>query len=388
MSYIGNSLTQQSFTGGVDQFNGNASNTAFGLTRTINTVYDVDVYVENVWQRPGVGYNVSANTITFTSAPSAGSNNVVVVYRNFTATSVVPVQGSVTTSSFAANAIPATLGYVPANKAGDTFTGPVTFANSSANVITMTTGGDIGIGNSNPLSRLHVTSAGANGIVLGIDSADSTASARIFGQANGSTGGMFWFHNSGNPMWCLTTGSTIGSSTGTTRLTVSQYGLALGNYDAATSGIGIKFPATQVASTDANTLDDYEEGTWTPTWGGWTTAGTTTYSTAQAGRYIKIGRFVMLKAWLGGSCSGGSTDYFSVGNFPFTTTSGNVEESGGIVSYITGVDMGASGRGWWFYPSSNSTKGLGGAITQTGITGANPNVSFNLYLTIVYMSAS
>ena len=73
MSYIGNSLTQQSFTGGVDQFNGNASNTAFGLTRTINTNFDVDVYVENVWQRPGVGYSVSANTITFTSAPSAGS---------------------------------------------------------------------------------------------------------------------------------------------------------------------------------------------------------------------------------------------------------------------------------------------------------------------------
>jgi hypothetical protein len=27
---------------------------------------------------------------------------------------------------------------------------------------------------------------------------------------------------------------------------------------------GITFPATQVASADANTLDDYEEGTWTP----------------------------------------------------------------------------------------------------------------------------
>jgi len=120
MSYIGNSITQQSFTGGVDQYNGNNSNTVFGLTRTINTVYDVDAYVENVWQRPVTGYTVSANTITFTSAPPAGSNNVVVVYRNFSATSVIPQQGSVTTTSFAANAIPATLGYTPANKAGDT----------------------------------------------------------------------------------------------------------------------------------------------------------------------------------------------------------------------------------------------------------------------------
>jgi len=30
------------------------------------------------------------------------------------------------------------------------------------------------------------------------------------------------------------------------------------------SGIGITFPATQTASSNANTLDDYEEGTWTP----------------------------------------------------------------------------------------------------------------------------
>ena len=141
MSYIGNSITQQSFTGGVDQYNGNNSNTVFGLTRTINTVYDVDAYVENVWQRPATGYTVSANTITFTSAPPAGSNNVVVVYRNFTATSIIPQQGSVTTTSFAANAIPATLGFTPlantssaittvlgftpANKAGDTFSGAV-----------------------------------------------------------------------------------------------------------------------------------------------------------------------------------------------------------------------------------------------------------------------
>ena len=39
MAYVGNSPTQQSFTGGMDQFNGNASNTAFGLSRTINTAY-------------------------------------------------------------------------------------------------------------------------------------------------------------------------------------------------------------------------------------------------------------------------------------------------------------------------------------------------------------
>jgi hypothetical protein len=48
----------------------------------------------------------------------------------------------------------------------------------------------------------------------------------------------------------------------------------------------IVFPATQNASADANTLDDYEEGTWTPSLG-----GTATY-TSQLGQYVKIGRQV------------------------------------------------------------------------------------------------
>jgi len=52
------------------------------------------------------------------------------------------------------------------------------------------------------------------------------------------------------------------------------------------NGVGVAFPATQVASSDANTLDDYEEGTWTPTIG-----GTATY-TAQTGTYTKVGRLV------------------------------------------------------------------------------------------------
>jgi hypothetical protein len=55
------------------------------------------------------------------------------------------------------------------------------------------------------------------------------------------------------------------------------------------SGIGITFPATQSASSNANTLDDYEEGTWTPTQG----AGLTVVGTFSAGgNYTKIGNQV------------------------------------------------------------------------------------------------
>lgn len=54
---------------------------------------------------------------------------------------------------------------------------------------------------------------------------------------------------------------------------------------------GIKFPATQVDSANANTLDDYEEGTWTPSLG-----GTATY-TQQSGSYVKTGKMAFIR-WL------------------------------------------------------------------------------------------
>ncbi len=64
-------------------------------------------------------------------------------------------------------------------------------------------------------------------------------------------------------------------------------------FSPSSSGAGITFPATASASSDANTLDDYEEGTWTPTVRGEGSAGTTTYTT-QLGYYTKIGNTVHL----------------------------------------------------------------------------------------------
>ena len=53
----------------------------------------------------------------------------------------------------------------------------------------------------------------------------------------------------------------------------------------------IKFPASQNASSDVNTLDDYEEGTWTPVIGGSTSESGQSYS-IQIGAYVKIGKLV------------------------------------------------------------------------------------------------
>jgi hypothetical protein len=98
---------------------------------------------------------------------------------------------------------------------------------------------------------------------------------------------------------------------GNTAVTIDATGLVTLPYGQ------IKFPATQNASSDANTLDDYEEGTWTPTVT--PSAGSLTSYTS-SGVYTKVGRFVTVVGdfILGtvGTASGGCT----VGGFPFLST--------------------------------------------------------------------
>ena len=81
---------------------------------------------------------------------------------------------------------------------------------------------------------------------------------------------------------------------------------------------GITFPATQVPSANANTLDDYEEGTFAPTIRGTTTVGTASYG-AQNGSYVKVGRLVHFQLFVDWG-SGTGTGDLEVGNLPFNTT--------------------------------------------------------------------
>jgi len=106
-------------------------------------------------------------------------------------------------------------------------------------------------------------------------------------------------------------GGISGVTTDGTRLTASTT-IGVGGATPSTSGSGITFPATVSLSTNANTLDDYEEGTWTPSLG-----GTTTYA-IQEGKYTKIGNRVFVTAQIQVTTIGtGSTT--TVSGLPFTT---------------------------------------------------------------------
>lgn len=83
----------------------------------------------------------------------------------------------------------------------------------------------------------------------------------------------------------------------------------------------LAFPAVQSASSDVNTLDDYEEGTWTPVIGG--SGGTSGQAYAQqVGHYVKVGKLVTATFSVTLSTKGTITTDVQIQGLPFTIESG------------------------------------------------------------------
>jgi hypothetical protein len=100
--------------------------------------------------------------------------------------------------------------------------------------------------------------------------------------------------------WYVTT--SAGSQPQAMTLNVNG-ALALLGASTSATGVGITFPATQSASSNVNTLDDYEEGTWTAVIS--TESGTNYTITSQTSRYTKIGNVVAVSS---------NIEYSAVGN--------------------------------------------------------------------------
>ncbi len=84
------------------------------------------------------------------------------------------------------------------------------------------------------------------------------------------------------------------------------------------TGGQIAFPSTHVPSSDANTLDDYEEGTWTPT--DVSGAGLTLSNVGSS--YVKVGQMVLVQSYINWPVTGSSAST-QVGGLPFVVTNIN-----------------------------------------------------------------
>ena len=114
--------------------------------------------------------------------------------------------------------------------------------------------------------------------------------------------------------------SPIDSPTFTTKITTPIIDLTGGQ---------IAFPATAVPSADPNTIDDYEEGTWTPTLTGTDIA----FTQDQDGFYVAIGKMVYLQGTIivSGVATGTLGNAVTITGLPFTSE--NISARYGSVSF-------------------------------------------------------
>jgi len=116
MAYIGNTVQNQGFTPAIDYFNGNGVTVTFTLSRPIASVAQVIVAVDNVIQNPSSAFNVVGNSITFTSAPLSGTNNIWVEY-----TSLITTYQGISQDPTVIGDIRATGGYLAEGDFGNSF---------------------------------------------------------------------------------------------------------------------------------------------------------------------------------------------------------------------------------------------------------------------------
>jgi len=148
---------------------------------------------------------------------------------------------------------------------------------------------------------------------------------------------------------------------------------------------GITFPATQVPSADANTLDDYEEGTWTAAFV--PASGSITISTSfNTGRYTKVGRLVTVNLHARFTSVSSPSGSLQVTGLPFTSSAtGQQDRNAGAVAAIA---VTTSATPMTAYIGNGATQ-----MTLTGFVAASGgyadaatyiNASSELYITITY----
>jgi hypothetical protein len=122
---------------------------------------------------------------------------------------------------------------------------------------------------------------------------------------------------------------------------ISATTIGVGGATPSASGAGITFPATQSASTDANTLDDYEEGTFTPTWT--RDGGNPSYTVSSGntgGRYTKIGNLVTVSfEFRTSAISSNGSGNWEISSLPFTSNASIPRSFGAIGRFYNGAEV-------------------------------------------------
>jgi hypothetical protein len=243
--------------------------------------------------------------------------------------------------------------------------------------------GKVGIGTSAPNSLLSlVTEASTDGIQIRRNSVAASAYALLGFRVSGIEGSSFAEIRATRTNRAVSADTdlsfhTYSNSTVSERLRIRDDGnVGIGTTSPSTKlhingnlrvDGNIQFPATQVASSDANNLDDYEEGDWTPVLGTTGDAPTVTYVT-QTGKYTKIGNIVNVQCYIRATVSNVGTGTPEITGLPFSA-----------FSMLSGVSIGLQNIFATQLPASFSNGYIDG--TKVDFSSTSYSTSSNVYIT-------
>ena len=224
--------------------------------------------------------------------------------------------------------------------------------------------GKVGIGETAPLGKLHVKSGdsgvsspditdlvvetASNGGISLLGATDGQVEI-AFGDSGDANIGRIAYNNNGNYL------ATVVNAAEAMRI----HSNSVVSFD---DGIALGVGAGN--NTAANVLDDYEEGTWTPTFN--RSSSQITIAILRA-NYTKIGRLVHVTVHAVNNDGAKNNAYIIGDGLPFTSASINVTGIGGTFAFHPGsgnsnADVGAAGswtqdNDWYMVPSHNGTNG-------------------------------
>ena len=363
MPYIGNppaerftSFAYQDLTGG--------SGTSFTLDNAVGNPQEIEVFVNNVRQEPGVAYTVSGTALTMTGSIATTDDFYVVFQGKAIQTATHPSDRALTATD-------------------GTFTGDLTVDTNTLHVDSANN--RVGIGTTSP--------ATATGGGIDIERA-AGASVRIDDTTNSVTGEL-QVYSAGMNLATVTNHDLIFSTNNAERgrfLTGGGLSLTSGNL-VLTSGYGIDFSATANSSGTVTheIFDDYEIGSWTPTidFGGGSTSVAYAY---QEGVYTKIGRQVIAHAYLDLTSKGSSSGQIRFGGLPFNVANvlgSSSLDGAGFFTYIDSI----SGVYSIAIAAQDSTEKAivygqtsSGGNFSTPITNSAINNDFECRFTLIYVA--
>ena len=348
MPYLGNAPSTSFATVVKDSFNGGSTGYTLSKVATINSV---SVFVENVRQEPTTAYAVSGTTLTFTATTPSGTGNIYVLHMNPTTTTTHPAAQNLTAvdGTFTGNIDvdgTANLDVVDIDGAVDMATTLAVAGNVDFN-------GDLDVDGTTNLDAVDIDGAVDMASTLAIagdttlSRAETDGTVRLNLSNTGSNGSSEYSEIKFNS----TAGSTVtsivqhrnnfGMNIGTTTdhpvsilqnnaaaLTVTTDGdidVETNNIFFSTAGKGIFLGAT--SKVDANKLDDYEEGTFTPSIS--VASGSVTLKSGyDLMSYTKIGNLVNIRGRIETNSVSSPSGTATLTGLPFTSSNSLSERSG------------------------------------------------------------